>query len=142
FKIISGYKGSSGIFHAIETGEVHGALASNVSWMTIKPGWVEDRFVVPIFSLGRKATKGFEGVALIENITINPEHRLMLHAAGTGAVMGRSMAAVTDITADRLRYLSGAFRKGMHDPEVLALEERLKLPDDYTSGEELDRLTK
>lgn len=142
FKVIAGYKGSRRIFHAIETKEVHGALASTVSWATIKPGWIENKVVIPVFQLGRKAAKGYEGVPLIEDVTANTEYRQMLHAAGTGSVMGRSMAAVPGIPRDRLELLRAAFKKGMHDPEMLALAKKLKLPVDYNSGEYLERMNK
>ncbi len=141
FKVIQGYKGSRGIFHAIESGEVHGALASNVSWMNIKPGWVEKKYVIPIITFSRKPTPGFENVPTIEDITADKEIRQIMHAADTGSIMGRSMAAVPNIPKDRLQYLRDAFKKGIHDPEVLALAKKLNLPIDYTSGEELDRLT-
>lgn len=142
FKVISGYKGSRGIFHAIESKEVHGGLASTVSWATIKPGWIENKFVIPVFQLGETAAKGFEGVPLIDDITTNEEYRLMLRAASSSAVMGRSMSAVPGFPKDRLQYLRDAFKKGMHDPEMLALAKKLKLPVNYHSGEELGRTAK
>jgi tripartite-type tricarboxylate transporter receptor subunit TctC len=139
FKVISGYKGSRGIFHAIETKEVQGAVASTVSWATIKPGWMETKKVIPMFQLGAKAAKGYEGVPLIDDITTNLKHRQMLRAASTGAPMGRSMASVPGIPRDRLQMLRAAFKKGMHDPEMLAKAKKLKLPVNYNSGEELER---
>lgn len=142
FKVISGYKGSRRIFHAIERKEVQGGLASTVSWATIKPGWVEQKKVIPIFQMGRKASKGFEGVPLIEDVTTNPEHRRMLRAMSTGGPMGRSMAAAPGTPKDRLQYLRDAFKKGMHDPEMLALAKKLLLPVNYTSGEELGRMAR
>jgi len=141
FKVIQGYKGSRGIFHAIESGEVHGALASNVSWMNIKPGWIEKKYVIPVIQFSRKPTPGFETVPTLEDITDNKEIRQILHAADTGSIMGRSLAGVPGMPRDRLQYLREAFRKGMHDPGILALAKKLNLPVDYTSGEELDRLT-
>ena len=141
FKVIQGYKGSSGIFHAIETGEVHGALASNVSWLNIKPDWLPKNFVIPIIQLAFKPAKGFEKVPMLEDITEDKEIRQIMQAANTGAIMGRSIAAVPNIPKDRLQYLREAFRKGVHDPEVLGLAKKLNLDIDYTSGEELDRLT-
>ncbi len=139
FKVISGYKGSRRIFHAIESNEVHGGLASTVSWATIKPGWIEKKFVIPVFQLGNKAAKGFEGVPLVDDITSNEEHRQMIRAASTGAVMGRSMSAVPGFPKDKLQYLRDAFKKGMHDPEMLALAKKLRLPVNYNSGEDLGR---
>jgi len=141
FKVISGYKGSRSIFHAIESGEVHGALASNVSWLNIKPGWVEKKYVIPIIQFSRKPTPGFENTPTLEDITDNAEIRQILHAADTGSIMGRSMAAVPDIPKDRLQFLRDAFKKGIEDPNVLALARKLNLPIDYTSGEDLDRMT-
>lgn len=141
FKVIQGYKGSRGIFHAIESGEVHGALASNVSWLNIKPGWVEKKFVIPIIQFTRKRAPGFEGVPTPEEFTKDKEILEILRTANTGAIMGRSLAGVPDMPRDRLQYLRDAFRKGIQDPAVLALAKKLNLPIDYTSGEELDRLT-
>jgi tripartite-type tricarboxylate transporter receptor subunit TctC len=141
FKVIQGYKGSRGIFHAIENGEVHGALASNVSWLNIKPGWVEKKYVIPVLQFARKRAPGFDNVPTPEDITNDKEILQILHAADTGSIMGRSLAGVPGMPKDRLQYLRDAFRKGIQDPAVLALAKKLNLPIDYTSGEELDRLT-
>lgn len=105
FKVISGYKGSRSIFHAIETKEVQGALASTVSWATIKPGWMEQKKIIPIFQLGHKASKGYENVPMVEDVTSNPEHRKMLRAMTTGGPMGRSMSAAPGTPKGRLQYL-------------------------------------
>ncbi len=137
FKVIQGYKGSRGIFHAIETGEVHGALASNVSWMNIKKGWVEKKFVIPVIQFARKPAQGFESVPLPEAFTKNKETLQLLHAANSD--MGRTLAGVPDMPRDRLQYLRAAFGKGIFTTEAKALAERLNLPIDYASGEELDR---
>jgi len=140
FKVISGYKGSRRILHAIESKEVHGALASTVSWATIKPGWIEQKKVIPIFQLGTKAAKGFEGVPLVENVTTDPEAHQLLRAMSTGAPMGRSVAAPPGIPANRLQFIRDAFTKAMHDSEMLTLAKRPKLPVTYTSGEDLGRM--
>mgnify|MGYP002011063720 CR=1 FL=1 len=142
FKVINGYKGSRRIFHAIENKEVQGAVASTVSWATIKPGWVETKKVIPMFQLGLKAAKGYEKVPLIEDVTSNPQHRQMLRAASTGAPMGRSMAAVPGIPKDRLQMLRAAFKEGMHDKEMLKKAKKLKLPVEYHSGEELEAMSR
>lgn len=139
FKVIQGYKGSRGIFHAIESGEVHGALASNVSWMNIKPGWVENKFVIPVIQFARKPAPGFENVPLPEAFTKDKEILQLLHAANSD--LGRTLAGVPEMPKDRLAFLRDAFRKGLHDEEVLALAKKLGLPIDYTSGEELDGMT-
>ena len=92
--------------------------------------------------MGTKAAKGFEGVPLVENVTTDPEARQLLRAMSTGAPMGRSVAAPPGIPADRLRFVRDAFKKGMHDSEMLALAKKLKLPVNYTSGEDLGRMAK
>ena len=139
FKVIQGYKGSSGIFHAIETGEVHGALASNVSWMNIKKGWVENKFVIPVIQFGNKPAPGFENVPLPKNLTNDKKTLQLLLASDSD--MGRSLAGVPGMPKDRLQYLRASFKKGLFLPEVQALAKKLNLPIDYTSGEELDQMT-
>ncbi|MPY72248.1 MAG: hypothetical protein GEU92_19495 [Alphaproteobacteria bacterium] len=139
FKVITGYKGSRGLFHAIENKEVHGGLASTVSWSTIRPEWVPQAMVVPIFQTGGKAAKGFEKVPLVEDVSADPVVRQMLRVTTSAAVMGRSMAAPPGIPADRLAAIRAAFRQGMEDAEVSKLAAKLKLPIDYTSGENLEK---
>ena len=139
FKVIQGYKGSRGIFHAIETGEVHGALASNVSWMNIKKGWVKDKFVIPVVQFAAKPAPGFENVPLVRNLTKDKKTLQLLLAADSD--LGRSLAGVPGMPKDRLQYLRASFKKGLFLPEVQALAKKLNLPIDYTSGEELDKMT-
>lgn len=139
FKIITGYKGSRGLFHAIENKEVHGGLASTVSWSTIRPEWMPEGKVVPIFQTGAKAAKGFEKVPLVEDVSKDAEVRQMLRLTTSAAVMGRSMSATPGIPADRLAAIRAAFRQGMEDPEIGKLAAKLKLPIDYSSGEDLEK---
>lgn len=139
FKVIQGYKGSRRIFHAIESGEVDGALASNVSWLNIKPGWVEKKYVIPIIQFARKPAPGFEGVPRPEDITKDKEILQLLWAVNSG--LGRSIAGVPGMPKDRLQYLRTSFKKGLFSPKVQALAKKLNLPISYTSGEELDRQT-
>lgn len=139
FKVIQGYKGSRRIFHAIENGEVDGALASNVSWLNIKPGWVEKKYVIPVIQFAHKAAPHFEGVPRPEDITSDKEILQLLYAVNSG--LGRSLAGVPGMPKDRLQYLRVAFKKGLFSPKVQALAKKLNLPIDYTSGEELDRKT-
>ncbi len=139
FKVIQGYKGSSGIFHAIESGEVHGALASNVSWLNIKPDWLPKKFIVPILQFGDKPAPGFENVPLPKDVTSDKRIIQLLFAADSD--LGRSLAGVPNMPMDRLQYLRDSFKKGLFLPEVQALAKRLNLPIDYTSGEELDKMT-
>jgi len=139
FKVIQGYKGSSRIFHAIESGEVHGALASNVSWLNIKKGWVENKFVIPVIQFADKPAPGFENVPLPKDVTNDKKILQLLSAADSD--LGRTIAAVPGIPKDRLQYLRVSFKKGLFSPKVQALAKRLNLPIDYTSGEELDRMT-
>jgi tripartite-type tricarboxylate transporter receptor subunit TctC len=139
FKVIQGYKGSRGIFHAIESGEVHGALASNVSWMNIKKGWVENKFVIPLIQFAKKPAQGFESVPLPDAFTKDKETLQLLYAANSD--MGRTLAGVPDMPKDRLQYLRVAFKKGLFSPSVQALAKKLNLPIDYETGEELDKET-
>jgi tripartite-type tricarboxylate transporter receptor subunit TctC len=139
FKVIQGYKGSRGIFHAIETGEVHGALASNVSWMNIKKNWMKDKFIIPIIQFAKKPAPGFENVPMPDAFTKDKETLQLLYAANSD--MGRTIAGVPDMPKDRLQYLRAAFKKGLFSAPVQALAKKLNLPIDYASGEELDQET-
>ena len=56
--------------------------------------------------------------------------------------MGRSVSAVPGFPKDKLKYLRDAFRKGMHDPEMLAFAKKTKLSVDYHSGEEMEALVR
>ena len=92
--------------------------------------------------MGTKAAKGFESVPLVENVTTEPEAYQLLRVMSTGAPMGRSVAAPPGIPANRSQFIRDAFTKGIHDSDMLALAKSLKLPVNYTSGEDLGRMAK
>jgi tripartite-type tricarboxylate transporter receptor subunit TctC len=67
--------------------------------------------------------------------------RAILTAWSALIEVGRSIAAPPGTPVEKLEFLRQAFRKSMHDPELLTMVEKTGRPLDYLDGDEIARIT-
>jgi len=73
----------------------------------------------------------------------DPERaRAILTAWSALIEVGRSIAAPPGTPVDKIVFLREAFRKAMHDPELLAMVEQNGRPLGYLDGDEIARITR
>lgn len=142
FKVILGFKSVSEENLSMERGEIHGRGGTIVSWAITEPDWVRENKIVHLVQIGTKRAAGFENIPLATELVTKLEHKQAMNLVGSGAAMGRSLAATPGIPADRAAALRAAFDKGIKDPAVLAFAKQLKLDIDPQSGAELQQIVK
>lgn len=142
FKVILGYKSVSEENLSMERGEIHGRGGTIVSWAITEPDWVQGNKIVHLVQIGTRRAVGFEDVPLATELVTSLEHKQALNLVGSGAALGRSLAATPGIPPDRAKALRDAFDRGMKDPEILAQAKQMKLDIDPQSGAELEAIVK
>ncbi len=120
-KIVEGYRGTSKIRLAAESGEIDGGCWA---WQAIKVTWregIESGNVRPIIQLTLKSHPELKHVPLAMKYAKTAEGRALLKVANdTQSAALRPYSLPPGVPEDRVRILQKAFMDTMRDPEMLA----------------------
>ena len=89
---VLGYRGSSGVFAALERKEVDGRLTSQANVETTYRRFLDEGIIRPILSLGKDPrVKPFPGVTTLDDLKLDADQRKVLQASGTswGSIRSR-----------------------------------------------------
>src|SRR5262245_50027038 len=140
-RIVQGYKGSADITLAMRRGEVGamcGIAASNVL-VQLKDD--VKRGDLKIFvQFGRANAPEFGNADNIYDLLITDEDRQVAEIIFRPNELGKPIASSTGLSATRARALRDAFMSTMKDPALLAETNRMELPLNITTGEEVARV--
>ncbi|MQA65716.1 MAG: hypothetical protein GEU76_07430 [Alphaproteobacteria bacterium] len=139
FKIIFGYKGSSGITLAMERGEVAGRCGW--SWESLKSQkgeWVRDKKVNVFVLLSLRKVPDLPGVPLATEFAKTEEQRKILEFIFAEQAMGKPFMLAAEVPKDRARALRAAFVETYKDKAALKEMADLGLEVIPMSGEEMD----
>lgn len=140
FKVVTGYRGSSDIFLALERGEVDG---TTFTWDTVeakRPDWVKNNFVTPLVQVSLEKHKSLPNVPVLAEVMKNEEDKALAKFLTSGSKVGRAFGAPPGVTADRVAALRKAFDATVADPKYLAAARKARMPVEPTSGIEIQRL--
>lgn len=121
-KLISGYKGQSEQFLAMERGENEGGASTFWSSLkTIRPQWISENKVRMLLQYGLEPHPELKNVPFaLDLLKDRPEERKLMEVASAPLALGRPFAAPPAVPADRLRILRKAFSDTMADKQFLA----------------------
>jgi tripartite-type tricarboxylate transporter receptor subunit TctC len=141
FKIISGYSGPAETGLALERGEVEAQPA--VNWTTAKNVYGQ---MIASGKLHVIAQYGFNKLPELPDVPLFPigsddKDRQIFRILYARQDYGRPMAFPPGVPAERVEAFRKAIAATVIDPEFLADAARSKLPINFVSGEELQRLT-
>jgi len=141
FKVIEGYQGSNDIHLAIARGEVSGICGGYYTIRRMQGEKLKSGAMAVLFSYERKRHAILGGVPSVTEFITDPAKRQLFAFITSSAEFGRPYAAPPDLPADRLAALRKAFAALADDAEFLAEVEKLDLPFNLTTGEELHNAT-
>jgi hypothetical protein len=134
-RLVEGYKGTSRVRLAAESGEVDGGCWA---WESIKPTWVkglqagEVNIVVQAIE---KSHPELKKVPLAMQYAKSDEARALLEIAGGPYSQGaRPYSVPPGVPQDRLQLLQKAFMATLRDPELLKEAQKSKLDIDAADG--------
>jgi tripartite-type tricarboxylate transporter receptor subunit TctC len=140
-KLVSGYRGTTDIFLAIERGELDGACG--ISWATIAglhADWIRDRKINVIVQTGLRKHPDLQGVPTLTEAIRDQEQEQMLKLMLTPLAMSRPFAAPPDIPADRKQALISGFARAASDPQLKTEAERMNMDVDFVPAETIQKM--
>jgi tripartite-type tricarboxylate transporter receptor subunit TctC len=141
FKIISGYKGSTDVYLALERGEVQGRICNGWSGdKAILTPWLEQKKVHFVAQVAVAKSSLFPDVPLILDFARTDRERQAMELILSSQMWGRPFMMPPGVPQDRLEAMKDAFRKMMADSEFLAEAGKLSLDIDPVPGEEMDKI--
>ncbi|MDX1483051.1 MAG: tripartite tricarboxylate transporter substrate-binding protein [Alphaproteobacteria bacterium] len=137
FKLISGYKGSSGIRLAVERGEVEGL--QSIIWSVHKP-WIQRNNFKVLYQIPVKRLPSLKDIPSIIEYAKTPEQKRLINFFSSYVTVGRSVVAPPGIPKGRVAALRAAFMEMTRDPALLAEVKKKKMRFRPMSGEDLQAL--
>lgn len=138
---VQGYKGTSRIRLAAESGEIDGGCWA---WESIKPTWapgLQSGDVKIILQSIDKSHPDLKNVPLAKQYAKTDEARALLDVAnGPYSQAARPYTVPPGVPQDRLQLLQKAFMDTMRDPELLAEAQKSKIDIDPTDGPTVAKL--
>ena len=140
-QVVSGYKGTSAIRLAAESGELAGGCWS---WESMRATWrkgLESGEVIPVVQIVAKAFPELPNVPLAINLAKTDEARkLILVGVQNSSAFARPFALPPGTPRDRVEMLHKAFHATLKDPAFLAEAQKANLSIDPITGDEMNRL--
>lgn len=143
FDVVSGYKGTRGIFLAIERGEVDGMCGLDYSSLKAQRGdWIRDGKVNIIIQVALEPEEELTkmGVANIWDHVKDEKDRKAAKLIVGQQVFGRPYVVSKKVPDDRVKILREAFMKVLKDEQFLADAKKARLAIVPTSGEKVTEL--
>jgi tripartite-type tricarboxylate transporter receptor subunit TctC len=140
-QVVSGYKGTSAIRLAAESGELAGGCWS---WESMRVTWrqgLESGDVVPVVQVVAKPLPGIPNVPLAINLAKTEESRqLILVGVQNSSAFARPFALPPGTPRDRVAILHKAFHATLEDPAFKAEADKAKLQIDPITGPQMSQL--
>jgi tripartite-type tricarboxylate transporter receptor subunit TctC len=140
-QVVSGYKGTSQIRLAAESGELAGGCWS---WESMRATWkkgLEAGEVIPVVQVVAKPHHDIPNVPLAINLAKSDDARkLILVGVQNSSAFARPFAMAPGTPKDRVEILHKAFHATLKDPAFLAEAEKANLAIDPITGDEMKRL--
>ena len=139
-QIITGYKGTTDILVAMESGEVAGGPPSWDNLKTNRKSALETGDMVVVVQGVAKPLNGLPKVPrIIDQAKTEEQKRLVQVVVHYANDYSRPFAVPPGTPKDRVVMLRKAFQETMKDPEFLAEVDKMKLTLDPTTGEDMTR---
>ena len=141
FKVVTGYRGTSGMVLAMDRREVDAIGAA--SWellQTSKQDWITEKKISYLWILYPKRFPGVPEAPSFVEFAESDADRAVLEFLGSGPAPGRSFAAPPGVPADRLAALRSSFMTMAKDPAFLADAAKRKLDIAPAPGSEVQTI--
>jgi tripartite-type tricarboxylate transporter receptor subunit TctC len=140
-QVVSGYKGTSAIRLAAESGELAGGCWS---WESMRATWrkgLESGDVVPVVQVVAKPMADIPNVPLAINLAKTEDARqLILVGVQNSSAFARPFALPPGTPRDRVQVLHDAFHATLKDPDFRAEAAKARLAIDPVTGAEMAKL--
>ncbi|MGE3244818.1 MAG: Bug family tripartite tricarboxylate transporter substrate binding protein [Beijerinckiaceae bacterium] len=140
FKIVLGYKGTTGAMMAMERGEVQGSLAVVQSLLVTKKPWLDEKKINVLVQYSTKRHPAFPNAPAMTELGKSDEDKQILNLYGSTAEIGRALMTPPGLPPERLALLQKAFEAMLKDKGFIAQMKTRNMELDPMSGPELKKL--
>jgi tripartite-type tricarboxylate transporter receptor subunit TctC len=140
FKLITGYNGVIPMQLAMEKGETDGAFAEWTAFQIVHGDWLRDKKINFLVQYALERDPDMPNVPTAIDLGRTEADKQLLALGSAGASIGRTLLAPPGLPADVLKVWRDGFDEAMHDPELLAEANQLKLFIAPLRGEALQEL--
>jgi len=136
---ILGYKGSGGLFLAIDRGEIEGRITDLSAVRSNRPQYLgPDSIVRPLLQFARRTRHpDFPNVPTARELAKDAPSRAFIELAELPFLLARPYAAPPDLPKDRAEALQTAFMAAHKDPKYLEEAGKLNIGVSPISGKEV-----
>jgi tripartite-type tricarboxylate transporter receptor subunit TctC len=138
-KIVRGYDSDSGLYIAVERGEIQGLGSTSYSEVRNR-GWFAAGKAFPIYTIGLKRIPDLPEVPTIPELAPEGPKRTILTLFTNIPVIGYTIFAPPGLAEERAEGLRATFAEMMKDAEFIAGVEKLHVEMEPLSGAELQDL--
>jgi tripartite-type tricarboxylate transporter receptor subunit TctC len=139
FRIIEGYRGTQDVVLAIERGEVQGVCSSYSQFRPFDHLFNEGKLRI-LFRVEEAAINAIPDVPSIFEFAKTDEQRQLMRFVFSSVEFGRPYVFPPDVPAQRVAIMRDGIAAAVHDPELLAEADKVKLDMAYRPPEHLERL--
>lgn len=138
-KQILGYKGSGGLFLAIDRGEIEGRITDLSAVRSNRPQYLQPGSEVrPLLQFARKTRHpDFPDIPTARELAKDKEALAFIELAELPFTLARPYAAPPGLPEDRAKALKSAFMAAHKDPKYLEEAEKLKIGVSPIDGDEV-----
>lgn len=149
--LIAGYRGTSIVKHAVESGELDGFAGTNLTAVfSALRDWLQKNYLTILVQSGTwdPKTSSYKRHPLLKNVpTIwelaPPKHRRLINLVHAGQVMGRPYVAPPKVPESRIKILRDAFWTAVNSKKYKKEAKRIfKISLDPVRGEVLEMFVK
>ncbi len=139
FKIITGYPGGNDINLAMQREEVAGRNNTWSSWKVTKKDWLANKDI-HILAYAGPLPKDLPGVPSLEDLGRTADERAIIALLISGTKLGRPLAAMPGVPAERVKALRAAFMATMKDPDFVKDTSVANIEIDPVPGEAMQKV--
>jgi tripartite-type tricarboxylate transporter receptor subunit TctC len=138
-KVITGYGSTAKINVALESGEVHGAIAALTSVRTLSSQWLSEKKIKIITQWALRTNPELPGVPNALDLAKSDADRAAMNLIMARLDIGRPFFLPPGVPADRVAALRKAFDETVKDPAYLAEATKLRIDVDPMNGADLGK---
>lgn len=139
FKIILGYRGTSDLDKAIESGEVQGRGGTWHDWKQRNPDWKSGDKIVPLTLTGTERDPEAPNVPLLRELVADPLDRQVVDFFGYTDQIARPFAAVPQTPKHVVDVLRSSFAATMKDENLIGDAKKRGIPLEPTTWQQVEK---
>jgi len=134
FRIVRGYKGTSSIYLAMESGEIDGVCAAWDSITKWRPAGLQSPDIHVLLQVNANPDPLLPGVPFVKDLAKNPADREALEFLTARQAFARPFVAPPGTDGEKIAALRKAFADTMRDPEFLSDAKKSQVPVEPMEG--------